>query len=171
MLISIIVAMDQGRGIGYQGSIPWHLPDDLKHFRRLTMGHHVIMGRRTFESIGRPLEGRRMVVLSRKADWQPPEGVERASSLEEAVALAEGRGEEETFIAGGVEVYRRALPLAARMYITRVEARLPADTRFPQTDWRSWRLLDVTPHRADARHAHRFRFEIWEKVLDAVGRA
>ncbi len=166
MKVSIIVAMDQGRGIGYQGRIPWCLPDDLRHFKRLTMGHHLVMGRRTFESIGRPLPGRRMVVLTRRDNWQPLEGVERAASLDEALARVAERGEEELFVIGGIEVYRRALPHTTRLYVTRVEARLPADTRFPQMDWRSWRLVDVTLHKADATHEYPFRFEIWEKVLD-----
>jgi len=114
--------------IGRDGRLPWHIPEDLKRFRALTMGHHIIMGRRTWESIGRPLPGRTSVVVTRDRDYSAP-GVKVAHSLAEALAAC--AGDEEVFVIGGAEIYREALPRADRIYLTEVLADYPGDVRFP----------------------------------------
>ncbi len=134
---SIIVAMSENRAIGLAGGLPWHLSPDLRRFKKLTMGHHLVMGRRTFESVRVPLPGRRIIVLTRQPHYAAP-GVQVAASLEEALGLAEAAGEDEVFIGGGAEVYARALPLADRMYLTLVHALFEADTFFPDFDGNAW---------------------------------
>jgi dihydrofolate reductase len=140
MLISIIVAMTPDRLIGAAGRLPWYLPDDLKRFRRLTMGHAIVMGRRTFSSIGRALPGRRNLVVSRNPNPPQTEGIEWFHSLDDAVAAARQAGETECFIAGGTEIYAEALKKAHRLYVTYVQRDFPfqGDTYFPiwnQTEW------------------------------------
>lgn len=141
--------------IGRDGAVPWHLPADLRHFKRLTTGHTVIMGRRTFASVGRPLPNRRNVVVTRDSSYRP-DGVVVAPGLAEALALA--ADELEVFIVGGAELYRLALPRADRMYLTIVHAEVPGDTYFPPFDPDEWRLEREERHTADARHAHPFTF-------------
>ena len=129
MIITIIAAMAENRVIGKEGGMPWHLPDDLARFKAITMGHPVIMGRKTFASIGRPLPGRLNIVLTRREGFAP-EGVAVARSLDEALALAGAVGE--VFICGGGEVYREALPLADRIHLTVVHRPFEGDTTFPE---------------------------------------
>jgi dihydrofolate reductase len=128
MIISLIAAMSEDRVIGQDGKLPWHIPADLTHFKTLTMGHAVLMGRRTYESIGRPLHGRRNIVLSRTEERI--EGCEIARSLPEAIAAAEG--DEEIFICGGEQLFREALPLCQRIYLTIVHDKYRGDVRFPE---------------------------------------
>lgn len=162
MRVSIIVAWAAGRVIGRGIELPWHLPDDLRHFKDLTMGHHLIVGRRTWDSIGRPLPGRRMIVVSRGEPELPAE-VELMPSLREALSLAASRGETEAFVAGGARVYAAALRRADRIYLTRIDATVEGDIRFPDIDWGHWRLSERREHPPDERHTHPFRFEIWER--------
>jgi len=129
MTITIVAAMAENRVIGKEGAMPWHLPDDLARFKSITMGHPVIMGRRTFEAIGRPLPGRLNIVLTRREGYAP-EGVAVARSLHEALDLAGSAGE--VFICGGGEVYREALPLADRVHLTVVRGPFGGDTTFPE---------------------------------------
>jgi dihydrofolate reductase len=131
MKISLIAAVAQNGVIGAENRLPWRLPGDLAQFKSTTMGHVVIVGRRTFESIGRPLPGRRMIVLTHRDDLDLP-GVRTARSVDEALALA--AGEDEVFVAGGGEVYRAFMPRADRIYLTCVEANVEGDTRFPEID-------------------------------------
>ncbi|HEY4329702.1 MAG TPA: dihydrofolate reductase [Phycisphaerae bacterium] len=140
MLISIIVAMTPGRLIGAAGRLPWYLPEDLRRFRLRTMGHAMVMGRKTFSSIGRALPGRRNLVISRNANPPTVEGVEWFTSLDEATAFAQRAGETECFIAGGTEVYAEALTKAHRMYVTFVQRDFPfqGDTYFPMWDQTQW---------------------------------
>ena len=128
MTVSIIAAMSRNRVIGAGGSIPWNIPADMNRFRRLTLGHTVIMGRKTFESIGHPLQGRKNIVVSRQPDYCPA-GVLVAASLEEALQCARDDGE--IFICGGGEVYAQALPVAARIYLTVIDADSDGDRQFP----------------------------------------
>jgi dihydrofolate reductase len=143
MLISIIVAMTPDRLIGAAGRLPWYLPEDLKRFRKLTMGHAMVMGRKTFSSIGRALPGRRNLVVSRNPNPPAVEGVEWFVSLEEAIAFARTSGETECFIAGGTEIYHEALQTAHRMYITYVQRDFPfqGDTYFPMWDQTQWTVV------------------------------
>ncbi|ABB33165.1 Dihydrofolate reductase [Geobacter metallireducens RCH3] len=129
MIVTIIAAMAGNRVIGKEGAMPWHLPDDLARFKAITMGHPVVMGRKTFESIGRPLPGRLNIVLTRQAGYAPS-GVTVARTLAEALILAGTAGE--VFICGGGEVYREALPLADRIHLTVIHRAYGGDTTFPE---------------------------------------
>ncbi len=160
MKVSLVAAVARNGVIGRDGGLPWHLPADLARFKALTWGHTLIMGRRTWDSVGRPLPGRRTIVLSRSLE-AAPEGAELAADLDAALALA--AGEEEVFIAGGEEVYRQALPRADRLYLTRVEVDALGDTRFPVFDEGDWRLVERVGHAADERHAWAFSFEVLER--------
>jgi dihydrofolate reductase len=160
VIVSLIVAMSENGVIGRDGGLPWHLPDDLKRFKRLTMGHVLIMGRRTFASVGRPLPGRRTIVLSHDPAYRPA-GVETAPSLEAAITLA--RGASEVFVAGGADVYRAALPTADRLYLTLVHTHLAGDAHFPPLDLDAWELDEEVRHPADERHAHAFTFRRYRR--------
>lgn len=138
MVVTIVAAVARNGVIGRDGDLPWHLPDDLRHFKALTIGHALVMGRKTFESIGRPLPGRTTVVVTRRDDWEAPGGVVVARSLEEALRRAAARAEE-VFVVGGAEVYRQALDLADAMELTEVHASPEGDVRFPPVDWSRWR--------------------------------
>ncbi len=136
--LTLIVARARNGVIGRDNTLPWRLPEDLAHFKAATMGHALIMGRKTFDSIGRPLPGRRTIVLSRDPSWQRP-GCERAASLDEAVALCSEASE--VFIAGGEQIYREALTRADRALITEVELNPEGDAFFPPLDAAVWRQL------------------------------
>ena len=157
MLISLIVAMDERRGIGLNGQIPWHLPDDLKRFRQLTMGHHLIMGRKTFEAIGKPLPGRTTIVITRNETYNPNNCLV-AHSFKEAVTLARDNGDDEAFVCGGGEIYAEALPSASRIYMTIVHASFVVDTQFPLYEQYSWDITHLSRHAVDERHLHPFTF-------------
>lgn len=140
MIISIIAAMDERQGIGIDNKMPWHLPADLKRFKKITMGHHLIMGRKTYQSIGNPLPGRTMIILSRNPDFTA-EGCLVSRSLTEALERARDAGENEIFIVGGGEVYREALSSVDRLYLSFVHTSQPADTHFPQFEESDWSLI------------------------------
>jgi dihydrofolate reductase len=157
--VSVIVAVAANGVIGRDNGLPWRLPADLARFRRLTMGHGLIIGRRTWESIGRPLPGRSMIVLSTRAGFAPA-GVAVARSLDEALRLAPG---EEVFVGGGAEVYRQALPVASRLHITRIAREVEGDTIFPAHDTGGWRLVEDERHEADGGQPA-YAFQTWERV-------
>ena len=159
-LVSLIAAMDRNRLIGSRGALPWRLPDDYRHFRRITMGKAVVMGRRTWESLDGPLAGRENVVVSRNPDYQAP-GASVALSL--AAALERLRDREEIVIAGGTRLYAEALPLADRLYLTFVDTELEGDTWFPRFDLAGWREVERREHEADDRHAHPFCMVTFER--------
>jgi dihydrofolate reductase len=160
MRVFLIAAMAKNRAIGIDNRLPWHLPADQRYFKAKTMGHTLIMGRRTFESIGeRPLPGRKTIVVSRRQGYAPP-GVQVARSLDEALSLAEG---DEVFVAGGEGIFREALPRADRLYLTRIERDFPGDTFFPEIDEPAWRLVDCERHEATADPPFAYSFEIWER--------
>jgi dihydrofolate reductase len=163
MILSIIVALDEAGGIGQRGRLPWRLPDDLSRFRSLTMGHHIIMGRKTYNSIGRPLPGRTMLVVTHQPDFAAP-GCQVVPSLQAGIILAQQAGENELFAIGGGELYAQALPLAERLYLTRVLARLEADVFFPAINPAEWQVLETRPHPADEKHAYAFYFETLERI-------
>jgi dihydrofolate reductase len=162
MRVTLIAAMAENRVIGRDNALPWHLPDDLMRFKQRTEGHVVIMGRRTFESVGRPLPRRRSIVVTRKHDYHPP-GAEIAHSLEEALERARESGQSEVFILGGAEIYAVALPEADRLELTIVHADVTGDTFFPECDLSEWALLEEQRHEADNRHAHAFSFRTYER--------
>lgn len=138
MVLSVIVAIADNGVIGGGNELLWHIPDDLKRFKRITSGHSVIMGRKTFESIGKPLPNRRNIVVTRNLEFYVV-GVEVASSL--ATALEMTKNEAEVFVIGGGEIYRQALPMASKLYITRVHAEYKGDTYFPEIDPQEWQLV------------------------------
>ncbi len=158
--VAIVVAMDEGRLIGVANRLPWRLPADLRHFRRLTWGRPVVMGRRTFESIGRPLPGRRNLVVSRQAGYAP-QGVEVAPSLEAALERAGGG---EVMVIGGMSLYRQALPLARRIYLTEVHARFRGDAHFPELDLGAWREVAREDHPADGENPVPYSFVVLERA-------
>lgn len=164
MTATIIAAVADNRVIGRDNQLPWHLPADLRHFKRTTLGHHLIMGRKTFESIGGPLPGRTTVVISRGAP-ELPEGVVLAGSLEEALAAARAAGDDQAFIVGGAAIFGLALAVADRFQLTRVHARPAGDCHFPEWDPADWRLLTTRVCKADQRNEHPMTFELYERRL------
>lgn len=159
MEINLIAAVADNGVIGRDNRLPWHLPGDLRRFKALTMGHVMVMGRRTWESIGRPLPGRTSVVMSRDPEYRA-EGAVVVHSLDEAIRVAENGGEEELFVIGGARIYARALPRADRLYLTRVHAEVPGDARFPDIDPARWRRVEAEPG-TDGELPH--TFEVWER--------
>lgn len=165
MQISIIVAVAENGVIGRGGELPWRLSADLQRFKRLTMGHTIIMGRRTWESIGRPLPGRRTIVVTRQSDYRTNAAdVTVVSSLDAALSTAEKAGEVEAFIVGGAELYRDALSRADRLYVTRVLAKVDGDTWFPDVDWSKWRKVESELTHADEKNDYPAQFEVHERV-------
>jgi dihydrofolate reductase len=162
MKLSIIVAMSKNRIIGRGGQLPWRLPADLRRFKQLTMGHPLIMGRKTFDSIGKPLPGRTSIVVTRQADFHVP-GVLTATNFPEAIRLAEERSDE-AFVIGGGEIYSHALPLAHRLYVTAVEADLDGDTLFPDWDARQWQIVEDTTHPADTQNSFAMHFQVFDRI-------
>lgn len=163
MIISIIVAMDENGGIGVNNRLPWHLPDDLKRFKALTMGHHLIIGRKTFESIGKPLQGRKIIVLSRKLLIPAQDEVKVVSNLNEALMLAANENESEVFIGGGKAVFQSALPVAERIYLTIVHTITDADVFFPKVDWLHWEQIEREEHCIDEKHKYSFTLNILQR--------
>lgn len=157
MIISFIVAAARNRVIGRDNRMIWKLSDDMKRFRRLTTGHHVLMGRKTFESLGRPLKNRTNIIVTRQEDYKA-EGAEVFHSVDAAMAFARENGEEELFIIGGGEIYTMLLPAADRIYLTRVLADPEGDAYFPEIDGAQWRVILEEAHLADDRNDHDFVF-------------
>jgi dihydrofolate reductase len=158
--LSIIVAMARNRVIGVDNRLPWHIPGELKYFKQLTMGHHIIMGRKTYESIGRPLPGRVTVIVTRDTRYSQ-EGCLVAHSLEEAIRLAEG--DEEVFFVGGDSLYRQALPLVDRLYITEIQADFEGDAHFPEFDCGIWSEASRSPQVTD--DGLGFDYVVYDRVL------
>jgi dihydrofolate reductase len=163
MKLSIIVAVAESGVIGRDNDLPWYLPADLKRFKQLTMGHHLLMGRKTFEAIGRALPGRTTVVITR-GDPTLPEGVQRAGSLEEALAKAAAAGEDEAFVAGGAQIYTLALPRADRLYLTKIHAAIEGDTRLPELTESEWHLLSQEDHEPEGKNEYSYSFLTYERV-------
>ncbi|WP_372872975.1 type 3 dihydrofolate reductase [Shewanella sp.] len=153
MRIAMIAAMANNRVIGKDNQMPWHLPEDLKHFKAMTLGKPVVMGRKTFESIGRPLPGRHNIVISRQAHY-PCEGVSLVSSFEEAINVA---GDcEELVVIGGGQLYKTLLPCADKLYLTEIVLDVEGDTHFPDWDDGSWEAIETTQHVSDKGLEYRF---------------
>ena len=158
--ISLIVAASANDVIGADGTLPWHLPDDFRWFRAQTLGKPVAMGRKTFESLGRPLPGRRNIVITRRDSYRAC-GAEVVDSPAAAVMAAGNAAE--LMVIGGGEIYQAFLPRASRIYLTRVDAIVDGDTRFPAPDPAAWRLVSAEPHPADERHACSFEFRVYDR--------
>ena len=163
MTVSLVVAASTNNVIGSDGGLPWHLPDDLRHFKRLTTGNPIVMGRKTFESIGRPLPDRRNIVMTRDPDYMA-RGCDVVSSVREALDIEADA--DEVMIIGGGQVYRDFLPHADRIYLTHVQADVEGDTYFPDIDEAGWRLVSSEPHAADEKHAYAFDVMVYERRPD-----
>ena len=163
MPLALIAALARNRVIGRDHRLPWHLPADLRFFKQTTMGKPLLMGRRTWESIGRPLPGRRMIVLSRDPACHAP-GCAVVRSLDEALKVA--GAVPEIMVIGGAMLYRQTLPLARRLYLTRVDADVPGDAWFPEWNEKDWRLVWEEARPADADHAWACRFQQMERICD-----
>ncbi len=162
MIISLVAAVSSNGVIGVDGGLPWRLPADLRFFKRLTTGHTIIMGRRTWDEIRRPLPDRRNIVITRNRDADFP-GAEPAPDLASALARARSAGDTEVFVIGGGEIYRQALPLADRMYLTEVHADVDGDTHFPAWDSAEWRVAAEERFAADDRHPHAFTIRRYDR--------
>lgn len=170
MIVSLLVAMDEKGGIGKDNRLPWRLSADLRRFKELTMGHYLIMGRKTYESIGRPLPGRITIVVTRQPTTstmangplpcQPPDCL-LAHSIDEALALAEAHGETEVFVIGGAEIFALALPRANRIYLTQVHAETQVDVYFPSLLAEEWVEQGSDYHPADEKNQYAFSFKQW----------
>ena len=164
---SMIVAMAQNRVIGINNKLPWYLPNDLKYFKQVTMGKPIIMGRKTFESIGKPLPGRTNIVITRNADWQAA-GVKVAHSLEQAYqiaeAIAEIDGQTELMIIGGDQIYQSSLPDIDRIYLTKVHAEVSGDAWFPEVDWSQWQELGREDYPAEGPNPYDYSFIVYDRI-------
>lgn len=159
--INLIVAAAENNVIGDKNKMLWHLPNDLKFFKNKTMGHSVLMGRKTFDSLGKPLPERRNIIITRDKDYRH-EDVDIANSVEEAISYC--RDEREIFIIGGGQIYKTALPLANRIYMTRVHTKIDGSTTFPELDTAVWRKVSVEKHSKDDRHPYDYTFEVYDKI-------
>jgi dihydrofolate reductase len=158
--LSIIAAMAKNRVIGANNAIPWHLPGELKMFKSITLGHHIIMGRNTWESIGRLLPGRTTVVVTRRAGYAIP-GAIVAASLDGAIAAC--GDDDEIFVIGGAQLYAAALPRAGRIYLTEVAADVAGDTYMPELDLSRWHAHAVTAHAADEKNPHAYKLTVYDR--------
>lgn len=163
MTISLVVAAAANNAIGKEGKMPWHLPNDMKHFKNVTWGLPVIMGRKTFESLGKPLAGRKNIVITRQSGWKA-EGVVAVKNIEDALFVARQTDAKEFMVIGGGEIYRALLDRAKRIYLTRVDAEPEGDTFFPSIDPSHWYLVSQKNHEADEKNAYNYSFQVWERM-------
>ncbi|QOI95992.1 MAG: dihydrofolate reductase [Flammeovirgaceae bacterium] len=166
MIISLIAALTKNRVIGKNNDLPWHLPDDMKYFMQTTKGHHVIMGRKNYQSIPekfRPLPNRTNIVVTRQSEFSAP-GCIVVHSVEQGLEVARNNNETEVFIIGGSEIYRAGFAYAEKLYLTEIDTTLEGDTYFPLFDKQQWREIARRHHPADDRHAHAFDFVVYEKI-------
>ncbi|MAL99881.1 MAG: dihydrofolate reductase [Alteromonadaceae bacterium] len=167
MIKALMVAMSRNRVIGRSNKLPWYLPEDLKYFKRTTLGKPMIMGRKTFESIGRPLPGRANLVVTRDAAWQFP-GVRVLHSLADAYRSAEAQAEidgvDEVMVIGGGEIFTEALPDADRLYLTEVHAEIEGDAFFPELDWDQWREISREDHGASDNNGYDYSFVVYDRA-------
>ena len=164
MIISIITAMDENRLIGKDNGLPWKLPADLQFFKKVTMGKPVIMGRKTFESIGRPLPGRRNIIITRDSSYTV-DSVETVTSLDDAIfAVADV---DEAMVIGGANIYQQFLDRADRLYMTRVHGSFDGDAWFPEVDFSNWSLVENEEHKADEKNECDYSFQVYARINKA----
>jgi dihydrofolate reductase len=159
-IVTLIVAVADSGVIGRDNALPWHLPDDLKRFKRVTLGKPVVMGRKTFESIGKPLPGRQNIVVTRDANYRR-EGITVVHGVD--AALDASAGQAEIMVIGGAELFRLFLPLASRVHLTRVHGDIPGDVKWAPLDVHEWKIVESESHETDERHIYTMTFEVWEK--------
>ena len=163
MIISLIVAAAKNNGIGKNGKMPWHLSNDMKHFKNITWGLPIVMGRKTFESLGKALPGIKNIVVTRQADWTA-EGATVVSSIEKALQEATATDAREIMIIGGGEIYKALFDKAHRIYLTRVDAEPEADTFFPDIQQNEWELKSRQDYQADEKNEFNYAFQTWERI-------
>lgn len=161
-MTTIVVAMGEKNEIGFENQLLWHLPKDLKHFKDLTSGHPIIMGRKTYESIGKPLPNRTNIVVSRKKDWFE-EGILIVGSLKEAMKFAK-KIDEEVFVIGGGNIYEQTMDIVDKLEVTLVKANLEADTFFPKIDAKIWKKTNEVCHEKDEKNGYDFCFQTFERI-------
>ena len=161
-MISLVVAAAENNVIGKDNKLLWHLPNDMKFFKNTTWGMPVIMGRKTFESLGKPLAGRTNIVMTRDKDWSA-KGTQAVPNLEEALKVAAETDAKEAYIIGGGEIFKQSLPMANRIYLTRVHASPEGDAFFPSFRESEWNLLSQLDFAADAKHAYGYSFQVWQR--------
>lgn len=162
MRISLVVAAAKNNAIGKDGKIPWHLPDDLRHFKNITWGLPVIMGRKTFDSLGKPLPGRKNIVITRQLSWKAA-GALPVKTMEDALFVAREADANEVMIIGGGEIYKTMFDRASRIYLTRVDAEPDADTFFPVILPEQWHLMSQQNHEANEKNPFNYSFQLWER--------
>jgi dihydrofolate reductase len=162
MIISLVVAAAENNAIGKDNQLLWHLPNDLKFFKNLTWGMVVIMGRKTFEAVNKPLPGRINIVITRQEDWTA-DGTITAIDLNDALEKAKATNCKEIFVIGGGEIYKQSMEIANKIYITRVHASLEGDTFFPVIEEDKWTQTSNEDFEIDGKHAYAYSFQVWEK--------
>jgi dihydrofolate reductase len=162
MIVSQIVAASENNVIGIDNGLPWHMPTDSAYFREKTLGHHIVTGRRNYEAEGKALPGRTNLVLTRNRSLSLPDAIV-LSTLEEAVEYARAGGEKELFIVGGEEIYRLAMPITQRIYLTRIHAEIEGDTYYPEPDWSEWVEVSRTEHDKDEKNPYDYDFLVFER--------
>jgi dihydrofolate reductase len=162
MTISFIVAASQNNVIGKDNKLPWCLPTDMRYFKNITWGMPVIMGRKSFESLGKPLKGRANFVITRNKDWKA-DGTQVVSSIDQAITLAAKTDAKEIFIIGGAEIFKTALPTADRIYLTLVHGNFDGDAFFPELDSGAWKLVSNRDCEADEKNSYALSFQVWER--------
>jgi dihydrofolate reductase len=163
MTISLVVAAATNNAIGKNGQLPWSLPNDLKHFKNVTWGMPVIMGRKTFESLGKPLAGRKNIVITRQSGWSA-EGTVAVKSIDDALFLVKETDTREAMVIGGGEIFKAVFDRANRIYLTRVEAEPEADAFFPVIHPTQWKLVSQKDYEADEKNAYNYSFQTWERI-------
>jgi dihydrofolate reductase len=161
-MISLVVAAAKNNAIGKDGKLPWHLPNDLRHFKNVTWGMPVVMGRKTFESLGKALPGRKNIVITRQPGWKA-EGAVAVKKIEDAIFVASETDAKEIMVIGGGEIFRELFDRAGRIYMTRVDASPEADTFFPVIDPKDWWLVSKRKFEADEKNLYNYSFETWER--------
>jgi dihydrofolate reductase len=163
MTISLIVAAATNNAIGKDGRMPWYLPNDMKHFKNVTWGMPVIMGRKTFDSLGKALPGRKNIVITRQHDWKAANTV-TVKNIDDALFVAKETDAKEVMVIGGGEIYKTLFDKANRIYMTRVEAAPEGDTFFPAITQGQWHLVSQKNHEADEKNAYNYSFQVWERI-------
>lgn len=163
MIISFVVAAATNNAIGKDGKLPWHLPNDMKHFKNVTWGMPVVMGRKTFESLGKALPGRKNIVITRQPGLNLA-GTVTVQKIEDALFVAKQTDAKEVMVIGGGEIYKTLFDKAKRIYLTRVEAEPEADTFFPVLHPKEWHLVSQQIHEADEKNAYNYSFQLWERI-------
>lgn len=162
MILSLLVAADENNVIGKDNKLPWHLPNDLKYFKNQTWGMPILMGRKTFESIGKPLQGRKSIVITRNKDWKH-DGVETVHSVDEAIDTAIPFGVKEIFVIGGAEIFKTSFNEAKRIYLTRIHHKFDGDVYFPEVSTIDWNLVQSRFCTADEKNLYSHTFQVWQR--------